>query len=279
MYSIKGLGQSYRGDDVTVFSGAQQPVEVFSGGAPVEVFADFAAAIDSYEASMEIIGELQCALSQKGINPGPLDGLWGTQTQKGLAAFAKSIDQTAMAATTMAELGLDLGEVEAAKQYQADHKSERPTAYMPSAAMQCGGIFDVPGAAAAATGGFLKRNWKWLAAAGVLTVGAVGIGAWVALRKKSDEEDEMLPGRELGAIMAEGNPGYLYGNQYLQQTYGLRGRGRGRGMGQMPSRRQMGTVMPRRGRRSMGRGRRGLGLITTDSVFTYQNPWLQQIYK
>jgi hypothetical protein len=220
-------------------------------------------------------------LSQKGVNPGPLDGLWGTQTQKGLAAFAKDIGQTAMAATTMAELGLDLGEVEAAKQYQADHKADRPAAYTPSAAMQCGGgIFDVPGAAAAATGGFLKRNWKWLAAAGVLTVGAVGIGAWMAMRKKGDEEDEMFPSRELGAIIPEGNPGYLYGNQYLQQTYGLRGRGRGRGrgMGQMPSRRQMGTVMPRRGR-GMGRGRRGMGLVTTDSVFTYQNPWLQQIYK
>jgi hypothetical protein len=222
---------------------------------PIEVFSDFAAAIDSYEASMEAIAQLQCALSQRGIDPGPLDGLWGKKTQGALTKLAKEIGQKAMSAPVMAELGVDLAEIEAAKQYQADHKQERPAAYIPSAATQCGaGIFEVPGTAAAAAGGFLKRNWKWLVAAGVLTAGAIGVGAYVAMRGKDE-------GDEFGAIIPSNNPGFLYNNQYLQQTYGLRGRGRGLGR------------MRRR------RGRRGMGLVTTDSIYTYQNPWLQQIYK
>lgn len=265
MYSVKGLGQSYTGDDVTVFSGAND-VTVFSGADDVTVFSGFGV-VDSYEASMEVIGELQCAISQQGFDPGPLDGLWGTKTQKGLKAYAKSIGQaTAMSAPTLAALGLDLTEVQAAKDYQTAHKGERPAAYIPSAVTRCGGVFDVPGAAAA--GGFMKRNWKWLTAAGVLTAGAIGVGAWLALRNKDEEE-------ALSGIIAGSPQSYLYGNQYLQQTYGL---------GRARSGRASGTVMPRYAKRGMGRAprrprsRRGMGLVTTDSVFTYENPWLQQIY-
>lgn len=255
MYSLKGIGQSYTGDGLTVFSGF--------------------GVVDTYEASMEVIGELQCALSQQGFDPGPLDGLWGTKTQKGLTAYAKSIGQDkGLSAPTLAALGLDLAEVEAAKQYQAAHKGERPAAYIPSAVTRCGGIFDVPGAAVA--GGFLKRNWKWLTAAGVLTAGAIGVGAWLAMRGKDE-------GDEFGAIIPGSPQSYLYGNQYLQQTYGLGRAGRERATGTvMPhyaKRRSMGRA--RSGRRAMGRARRGrrsMGLVTTDHVFTYENPWLQQIY-
>lgn len=222
----------------------QTPLGAFAED--VEVYSDFAAAIDSYEASMEVVGELQCTLQQRGFDPGPLDGLWGTKTQKALTAFAKSVGQTkGLTAATLADLGLDLAEVEAARSYQATNKAQRPEGYVPNSVLACGGLLDIPGAAAA--GGFVKRNWKWLAAAGVLTVAAVGIGAYVAMRKKDEEE------AAFGLITPETNPGYLYQNQYLQQIYGLKG--------------------------YRGRGRRSMGMIAAEPpIYTYQNPWLQQIY-
>ena len=220
----------------------QTPLGAF--GEDVEVYSDFAAAIDSYEASMEVIGELQCTLQQRGFDPGPLDGLWGTKTQKGLVAFAKSVGQTkGLTAPTMAELGLDLAEVETAKAYQAAHKGERPVGHIPNSVLNCGALFAVPGAAAA--GGFFRRNWKWLLAAGVLVGASVGVAAYIAMRKRDEEEPAF------GLITPEANPGFLYQNQYLQQIYGLKG----------------------------ARGRRGMGMIAAEpTLFTYQNPWLQQIY-
>lgn len=298
MYSIKGgLGQSYTGDDVTVFSDGQ-PIEVFSDDQPIEVFSDFAQAIDSYEASMEVVGELQCALSQKGFDPGPLDGLWGSKTEKGLVAFAKSIQSSeskGFNAPAMAALGLDLAEVSEAVSFQeAAGKKGRPKAYIPTSVTRCGaGIFDIPGTAAAGT--FLEKNWKWLAAAGVLTAGAIGVGTWLALRKKDDDVE-----REFGAIMPSAPQSYLYGNQYLQQTYGLgrtgrvsgtvlphyakqgmRGLGHKRSRPTRAARERAAAKRMRRGKPRLPtrrRGVRGMGLVTTDSVFTYQNPWLQQIY-
>ena len=129
-------------------------------------------AVSDYTASMEVIGQLQCALLRAGYDPGGLDGLWGTKSKAAVAALVK-------AGGGYATLGLNEADVTAAIAYQAAHKTERPAGYIPDAVAKCSGI---PGAFVG--GGWMGRNWPWLVG-GVVAAGVIGTAAYFATRKPS----------------------------------------------------------------------------------------------
>ena len=196
-----------------------------------------------YESSMEVLGELQCAIQAAGFNPGPLDGLWGKKTSAALNKFAKTIGAAdGLDDATFEALGLDPAEVAAAITYQKGNKGERPVGFVPESAMMCG----VPKVGAA---GFFVRNWKWMLGLGVASAAAIGIGIYVAKKRGASPS--------MGTI-------YTYNNPYLKATYGRAGRGR-RGLGYTYSN----PWLKQAGYAGRARGRRGLG-------YTYNNVWLKQ---